>query len=173
MLPSISTCWRFIRENDLPTLWSSLIDRNAHPFLQFIKYGFCGVAAAVAHNGVMLALSISVFPAGKGMLVDGQAISEAVRSHNLVLNNAIAWPFGTLVAYLLNVAFVFTPGRHSKWMEWVLFWIVSAIGFFPGAFVVHWLAEDIGLSSTVSQLGFVFTAVIVNFLCRKFVIFKG
>ena len=48
-----------------------------------------------------------------------------------------------------------------------------ACGFFPGAFVVHWLAYDLHLSSTLSQLGFVFTAVLVNFLCRKFVIFKG
>jgi putative flippase GtrA len=78
-----------------------------------------------------------------------------------------------VVAYFLNIAFVFTPGRHSKWVEMVLFWIISAIGFFPGAIVVHWLAEGLGLSSTISQLGFVFTSVLVNFLCRKFVIFKG
>ena len=173
MLVLITAAWRFIRQNDLPTIWSALISRDAHPMLQFMKYGMCGAAAAVAHNGVMIALSLTLFPAGKGMLVDGQVISEAVRSHNLVLNNAIAWPFGTLVAYFLNIAFVFTPGRHSKWMEMILFWIISAIGFFPGAFVVHWLAEGLGLPSTISQLGFIFTSVLVNFLFRKFVIFKG
>lgn len=173
MLSLLTASWRFICQNDLPAIWRALISRDAHPLLQFMKYGLCGVAAAVTHNGVMIALSLTLYPAGKGMLVDGQVISEALRSHNLVLNNAIAWPFGTLVAYWLNIAFVFTPGRHSKWMEMVLFWIISAIGFFPGAFVVHWMAEGLGLPSTISQLGFIFTSVLVNFLCRKFVIFKG
>lgn len=173
MLTQLKDAWRFIRENNLSTIWRALISRDAHPLLQFMKYGFCGVAAAVTHNGIMIALSLTLFPAGKGMVVDGQAISDALRSHNLVLNNALAWPFGTLVAYWLNIAFVFTPGRHGKMVEMALFWVISAIGFFPGAFVVHWLAEGLHLSSTVSQLGFVFTAVLVNFLCRKFVIFKG
>lgn len=173
MLEPISAAWRFIRQNDLSTIWRALISRDAHPLVQFVKYGLCGVFAAVTHNGIMVALSLTLYPAGQGMLVDDQPISDALRSHNLVLNNALAWPFGTLVAYWLNIAFVFTPGRHSKLTEMAMFWVVSAIGFFPGAFVVQWLAEDMKLPSTVAQLGFVFTSVAVNFLTRKFVIFKS
>lgn len=173
MLAPLRTAWQFVCQNDLPTIWRALLQRDAHPLLQFFKYGMCGAMAATMHNGIMLAFSLTLFPAGSGMLVDGQPITDELRSHNLVLNNALAWPFGTVVAYWLNILFVFTPGRHSKMMEMVLFWIISAIGFFPGALVVKWLAEGCGFSSTFSQLGFVFTSVIVNFLCRKFVIFKG
>ncbi len=173
MLVPIQNAWRFFRQNDLPTVWRALLQRDAHPLLQFFKYGMCGVVAAVTHNGIMLALSLTVYPAGSGMLVDGHPITDELRSHNLVLNNALAWPFGTLVAYWLNILFVFTPGRHSKMTELILFWIISAIGFFPGAFVVKWLAEGCGFSSTFSQLGFVLTSVMVNFLCRKFIIFKS
>jgi putative flippase GtrA len=90
-----------------------------------------------------------------------------------VVNNAFAWPFGTLVAYWLNILFVFTPGRHSKLTELAMFWIASAIGFFPGGFVAHWLAASYHLPSLIAQLGFVVTSVMVNFLCRKFVIFKN
>lgn len=172
MLSLFKTAWLFIQQNDVPTIWRALMNRDAHPLLQFIKYGLCGVLAALAHNSVMATLSLTLFPAGKGMIVDGAAISEAVRSHHLVLNNALAWPFGTIVAYWLNIRFVFTPGRHSRLVEMLLFWVVSAIGFFPGAYVVKWLAEDLSLPSTIAQLGFVFTAVAVNFLTRKFVIFK-
>lgn len=172
MLSLLKTAWLFVRENDIPTLWRALMSRNSHPLLQFLKYGLCGVLAALAHNSVMATLSLTLFPAGKGMVVDGAVISETLRSHHLVLNNALAWPFGTIVAYWLNIRFVFTPGRHSRLVEMILFWIVSAIGFFPGAYVVHWLAEDLSLPSTVAQLGFVFTSVAVNFLTRKFVIFK-
>ena len=172
MLSLLKTAWLFIQHNDVPTIWRALMSRNAHPVLQFLKYGLCGVLAAIAHNLIMATLSLTIFPAGKGMVVDGVAISEAVRSHNLVLNNAISWPFGTIVSYWLNIQFVFTPGRHSRLVEMVLFWIVGAIGFFPGAYVVKWMAEDLSLPSTIAQLGFVFTSVAVNFLMRKFVIFK-
>jgi putative flippase GtrA len=154
-------------------LWRTFLKRDSHPTLQFIKYAACGIAAAILHNGVMATLSLTLFPAGKGMMVDGEAISESLRAYHLVLNNAIAWPFGTALAYWLNILFVFTPGKHSKKVEMSLFWIISAIGFFPGGFVVHWLAHGLGLPSTIAQLGFVLTSVTVNFLSRKFIIFKN
>lgn len=133
MTAPILAAWRFVRQNDLPTLWRALLSRDAHPALQFLKYGLCGVAAALAHNGVMVLLSVTLFPAAKGALMDGQAISEALRSHHLVLNNALSWPFGTAVAYWLNILFVFTPGRHGRVIELLLFAGISALSFFPGA----------------------------------------
>lgn len=173
MLNLLRSAWIFYRENDTATVWRALLSREAHPLIQFGKYGLCGVAAAITHNGILTLLSIYVFPAGQGMIVDGQVLSEAVRADHLVINNAISWPFGTLVAYWLNILFVFTPGRHSKMAELLMFWTASAIGFFPGGFVAHWLAASFHLPSLVAQLGFVFTSVLVNFVCRKFIIFKG
>jgi putative flippase GtrA len=150
-----------------------MFQRGGHPALQFLKYGFCGVVAALVHNGITAVLSLTLFPAGRGMMVDGAPIEESLRAYHLVLNNAIAWPFGTVVAYWLNVLFVFTPGRHGKWLEMILFWTISALGFFPGGLVAHWLVDKAGLPSTLAQLGFVFTSVTVNFICRKFIVFKG
>jgi putative flippase GtrA len=173
MLLPITPAIRFIRENTWPTVWQEFLRRDAHPLLQFIKYGFCGVAAAVVHNGILTVLSLTVFPAAKDMVIDGQILDEVARNRHLLINNTIAWPFGTLVAYLMNTAFVFTAGRHSKAVELGMFFVVSAIGFFPGIFVVNWLAGHLHLPSTVAQLGFIFTSVMVNFLCRKFIIFKG
>lgn len=173
MISSLQAAFRFVRANTWTDVFRAALSRDSHPFLQFIKYGFSGVAATVVHNVVVAILSATVFPAGKGMLIDGQLLPEEVRAWHLVLNNALAFPFGTVTAYLLNVAFVFTPGRHHKVIEAVLFFLVGAAGFFPGAFVVNWLAGYWHLPSTVAQLGFIITSVIVNFLCRKFIIFKG
>jgi putative flippase GtrA len=172
MLPMLKSAWIFFRQNDLRTVWHALISRDAHPLLQFIKYGCCGVVAAITHNGILTVLSLTIFPAGQGMIVDGQVLDEALRAKNLIINNALAWPFGTLMAYWLNILFVFTPGRHGKMAELAMFWIASAIGFFPGGFVAHWLASSFHLPSLIAQLGFVVTSVMVNFLCRKFIIFK-
>lgn len=172
MLSQLRSLSQFVRHNDWRTILTQGLSRDAHPLFQFIKYAFCGVAAALTHNGIITLLSFTLFPAGKGMMVDGAVLDEVVRNRHLLINNTIAWPFGTLVAYVLNIAFVFSPGRHSKGVELMLFTAVSAIGFFPGIFVVNWLAGHLHLPSTYAQLGFVFTSVLVNFLCRKFIIFK-
>jgi putative flippase GtrA len=172
MVKELAATCRFIRANDWRTIRNAFLRRDTHPFLQFVKYGIAGVAAALAHNGLVLVLTLSLLPAGKGMLIDGQVLDEMTRNRHLLLANTFAWPLGTVVAYLMNTAFVFTPGRHSKLIEAGLFAFVGALGFFPGLLVVDWLAGRLGLPSTLAQLGFILTSVAVNFLCRKFLIFK-
>lgn len=172
MVKELAATCRFIRANDWRTIRDAFLNREAHPFLQFVKYGLAGVVAALAHNGLVLALTLTILPATKGMVIDGQVLDEALRNRHLLWANTLAWPLGTVVAYVMNTAFVFTPGRHSKLVEAGLFALVGAIGFFPGLLVVDWLAGHLGLASTVAQLGFILTSVAVNFLCRKFLIFK-
>ncbi len=172
MLQPTLAALRYLRTHSWTEIWRTLAQRDSHPLLQFLKYGFCGVAATVVHNGVLALLSITLLPAVQGMLVDGQVLSESVRNRHLLINNCIAFPFGLLTAYFLNIAFVFTPGRHRPAIEFLLFSLVGALGFFPGLVVVNWLAGHLHLPSAVAQAGFILTSVIVNFLCRKFVIFK-
>lgn len=164
---------QFIRTNDLKTIMARFNARDAHPFIQFIKYGLCGGGATVVHQLVVTALSLTVLPAGKNMLVNGQLLEEAVRNQNLLINNTLAFPFGLMTAYFTNKAWVFTPGRHSAMTEFLLFAGVGALGFFPGLVAVNWMAGTLHLPSVVAQLGFVFTSFLVNFICRKFVIFRG
>jgi putative flippase GtrA len=172
MTSQLFAATRYLRTHDWRTIFADACSRDAHPLIQFFKYALCGAAAAITHNGILAVLSVTIFPAGKGMIVDGMVLDEAVRNTNLIINNTLAWPFGSLVAYYLNILFVFTAGRHSKLMEFLLFMVVSAVGFFPGILVVNWLAGHLHLSSTLAQLGFILTSVMVNFLSRKFIIFK-
>lgn len=139
---------------------------------QFLAYAACGVAALLTHNAVVWALSLSLWPAGEGMTWQGGVISDAQRAHHLLINNALAWPAGTWLAYRLNTALVFQSGRHSPAVERLLFVAVAALGFFPGGWVAHWLVQHWHLPSLIAQAGFVGTSVAVNFLCRKFFIFR-
>lgn len=173
-MPSpLSEAFQFIRSNDLKTIIARFNARDAHPVIQFFKYGLCGGAATVVHQLVVTALSLTYFPAGKNMIVNGQLLDEVVRNHNLLIANTLAFPFGLMTAYVTNKLWVFTPGRHSAMTEFMLFAGVGALGFFPGLVAVNWLAGTLHLPSVVAQLGFVFTSFLVNFICRKFVIFKG
>lgn len=173
MMISLTETRRFFQENDWRTIVARMNARDTHPLIQFIKYAICGVVSAIAHNGTVALAVMLWFPAWKGMLIDGVPLDEATRAHNLKLANAWAFPFGTMVAYLTNSLWVFTAGRHSKIKEFLLFFLVAAIGFFPGLFVVDWLAGYLHLPSTIAQMGFIFTSVAVNFVCRKFIIFKS
>ncbi|MCP5558340.1 MAG: GtrA family protein [Verrucomicrobiaceae bacterium] len=173
MASLLTSLFQFLKQNDLKTIIARLNSRDTHPVVQFIKYGLCGVAATLIHTGIVTVLSIWVYPAGKGMLVDGAPLTEALREHNLLLNNTLAFPFGLITAYLTNRLWVFSPGKHHVFMEFLLFAVIGAIGFFPGLLAVKWLAGHLHLPSTVAQLGFVVTSFLVNFVCRKFVIFKG
>lgn len=173
MMQQLADARRFFRDNDWRTILVRMNARDTHPMIQFIKYGICGVAATLAHNGLLLIITSTWLPAAQGMLVNGIPLDEVTRVFNLKLGNALAFPAGLLVAYLTNVLWVFTTGRHSRIKEFALFTITAAIGFFPALFAVEGLAGYLGLSSTVAQLGFIITSVAVNFACRKFIIFKS
>ena len=172
MQQTLADLRRVFAENDWRAIAARVMSRDTHPIIQFIKYGVCGVAAALAHNLTVLLVATLWLPTAKGMLVDGVVLDEATRVVNLRLANLIAFPVGALVAYVTNVLWVFSRGRHSRRRELVLFVLVSALSFFPCLYSVDWFAGRLGWSSTATQLGFIFVSVCVNFICRKLFIFQ-
>ena len=154
--------------------------RDAHPLVQFIKYGMAGGIATVVDTLIFYTLSWKVFP-GLGdddpvvnvLGISVTAVSEAIRSRNYVINRAITFLFSNLVAYILNMLWVFTPGRHNRWVEVGLFYLVSVTSYFIGTFVGWFLIWKFELSTTVAFLANVVAALLINYVCRKYVIFKG
>ena len=173
MISAIKEAFGFIRENSFKTIVARIHQRNVPSLIQFSVYVMCGLMATVVHNGLVIILSLTVFPAGKDMIVDGALLAEAVRKKNLLLNNTISFPIGCIVAYFTNIFFVFTPGKHSRMKELLLFFGVAACGFFPGLWVIDFLVGRYNVPSVFAQCAFVITSFMVNFFMRKFVIFKG
>lgn len=173
MASQLSAAIQFLRDNDLKTISGYLLSRDAHPAIQFLKYAFCGAAATVLHQGIFFALSYTVIPAGDGMMVDGRPITDQMRYWNGIINNCIAFVPVLIFVYALNRRFVFTPGRHSGAVEFLLFGGVAAIGNAAGIVGGPMLIKWFGVPTWLSQGTFIITSFLVNFLCRKFVIFKG
>jgi len=157
---------RFFRENDWRTILARMNARDTHPVIQFMKYGICGVGSMIVGQSIWLALSIWVWPA-----LDPDLPKE-IRALHSTYNNIIAFFFGNLFAYVTNSMWVFTPGRHHRVMEFIYFSLVSTVAFVIGLAVGPALIQMYGISTLLAQLLMIIASVMVNFVCRKFFVFK-
>lgn len=165
-------------------LWRQFFQREAHPVVQFIKYGIAGAIATGTHILTFFVLSLWVFPAMladtgvDAMLInwlgiDMPELAAATRQRNFIINNLLAFLLGNVVAYGLNFYWVFHPGRHRRHIEITLFLVVSAISLAVGVQIGVWIMRVFGATTTVAQLGNIIAAVMINYVCRKYFVFKG
>jgi putative flippase GtrA len=161
-------------------LLRQFLQRDAHPAIQFVKYGLAGGLATAVDILIFFLLAWLAFPA----LLEGEKlvqwsgiqvtpVAEALRLRNFVINSAIAFLFSNLTAYIANVLWVFEPGRHHRAVEIGLFYAVSLTSIVVGTALGGALIKWFGLSTTASYLAKMFASVMINYVCRKFIIFKG
>lgn len=154
--------------------------RQHSPFVQFIKYGICGGLATGVHILVFFVCAWKLFPAlgAQDPLVRffGLTVTppvEAVRAWHALFDNLIAFVFSNLTAYLLNILWVFERGRHRWWVEVGLFYAVSGISLVLGSILQTWLIKQFGLATTPAFGANVVASMSINFILRKFMVFKG
>lgn len=162
----LQSALQFIKSNDWRTVLAHVNSRDAHPMLQFIKYGICGLGAFITHQLIWLGLSLRFFPS-----IDS-SLPDSTRALNSTISNSIAVVFSTAVAYVTNVLWVFKSGRHSRTVEIASFFSIGVISFAGGLMAGPWLIKTFGLNTLVAQLSMAVTSVLINFVCRKFFIFK-
>ena len=156
------------------------LQREAHPFIQFIKYAISGGMATMVDIVLFYLLAWKVFPAlgaddpvvkllGLKVVVVGQL----TRSNNYFLIKVLTFFFGNLTAYILNVLWVFKPGRHSRLKEFTLFYAVSITSWTIGTVLGALLIRAFGWTTTLAYLVNMATSLMINYVCRKFLIFHG
>lgn len=148
--------------------------------VQFLKYSLSGAVAVAVHVVVFYLFSWLAVPALKSDDVVARllnltvtAVSDGVRARNAIINNWLAFIFSNLAAYVLNVCWVFKPGRHSRLVEISMFYAVSAISIAVGSAVMGVLINSFGMSTTMAFGADIVAAALVNFAVRKYYIFKG
>ncbi len=154
--------------------------REAHPTIQFVKYAMAGGVATATDMVIFFILAFSLFPAltEAELLVqlfgvEVPEIAESVRERNFIINSVLAFLVANLVAYVINVLWVFEPGRHKRHVELILFYVVSTGSVFMGTLLGWAMIRFFGTTTEVSYLGKVIAAVLINFVCRKYIVFKG
>ena len=156
-----------LRNDGFKKTFQFLNSRDAPGFVQFAKYGVCGVIAVlVLLVFTELASHFLNLPFDKS---DGTMDLQKAED-NFIICTLIAFPFSNLAAYLLNVIWVFTPGKHSRLKEFSMFTAIAlfacVVGLFAGPVMI-----SKGLHPRIAQLGLIIASTLVNFACRKLLIF--
>ena len=158
---------------------------DAHPFFQFVKYGIAGAAATAVQIVLFSIFAWKLIPAltpddifvrameYMGFHVDMPTMSEGTRAWRAMANNLIAFPFSNTVAYLSNILWVFKRGRHGFWTEFGLFTAISLVSFLAGTGIIWLLINYIGMQTTYAFLINIVFSVLINFVFRKFFVFKS
>jgi putative flippase GtrA len=159
----IGRAWEFFQTNGFK---NTLLSREAPFLIQFGKYGVCGVISVVVLAAVIAA----------GELWFPQYFSDKLPTNTLAWNTAflhfVAFVPSNFTAYGLNRWLVFTPGRHSIGREIFLFTLISFISFSLGEILPFWLVKNVDVPRPVIHFSFIISSAMVNFVCRKFLVFE-
>lgn len=146
--------------------------KDTHTFLQFVKYGICGVGALIVHTVIFKLLLKFVWP----HLDVTPSTDPAERWNHAIATLSpmfVGFLFANAFVYWLNTKWVFTQGRHSAVREFAIFTLVNLPGAVGGALGQSALIAFAGWSPMLSLIGFVVPNAMINFVCRKFFIFKN
>ena len=153
---------------------------EAGPVVQFIKYGISGGLATFVHIVIFHLLAWKIFPSLQEndlfIVILGITVTEldvATRSLNSMLSNGVAFICSNMVAYIINVFWVFKPGRHHRIIEIGLFYLVSGVSVVIGTSMMGFLIRYYGMQTTYAFTVNIVSAVMINYGMRKFYIFKG
>jgi putative flippase GtrA len=95
------------------------------------------------------------------------------RSVNAMFSNLLAFTIANFFCYILNVKFVFKPGRHHWFIEMALFYLASGVSIVLGTLLMGWLIVHYGMRTDFAFSANLVTSLLINYAMRKFVIFKG
>jgi len=147
---------------------------------QFLKYGLSGCIAVASHALVFHLAAWKIFFALQPndwfiryFRLPIQELDSTTRSRNSMKANGVAFVVSNLVAYVINIYWVFAPGRYSWIVEISLFYVVSGLAMMIGTMIMGFLIRQFGMLTTYAFGSNIFTAVIINYVMRKFFIFGG
>ena len=117
-------------------------------FIQFIKFGFVGVIAAIIDWGILIILREVFF-------VD------------VVIASAISFIISVIVNYILSMRFVFESKNDNKTKEFIVFALLSTGGLFINQFIMWFGVEKLTIYYLLVKFFATFFVLIYNFITRK------
>ena len=160
--------------------WDHYLSHDAPPFVQFVKYGLAGGVATATHILTFFAAGFLLFPCVtaddplvKLFGLAAPLVDETLRARNAVFSNLVAFMVSNTVCYIINRMFVFKPGRHHVVIEFLLFLAVSAVSMTVGTTLMGLLIRNFGIQTTYAFGANILSSLAINYVMRKFFVFKG
>ena len=157
----------------------ALLSHDAHPIVQFIKYGMVGGMSTVVHMVCFFLCGWFLFPCitqddilVKLLGLSAPEIAEGVRASRAAYSNGIAFLVSNTFCYFLNILFVFKSGKHHPVVEFLLFFGVSAISMVIGTGIQTLLIAKLAMQTTIAFGANIFSSLFINYTVRKFFIFQ-
>jgi putative flippase GtrA len=181
---------------------SAFLSHDAGPLAQFIKYVLVGGIATAVNILAFYIAGWLLFPCltdndvvvrlvkrltrrttkveGRRSKDDDDATTQRCndatnrsRARNAIFCNVIAFFFSNTTCYILNRLYVFRPGAMSVFWEAVSFFAVSAVSTFIGTACQTVLIRKAGMQTTFAFVANLVSALAINFVMRKYVVFNG
>jgi putative flippase GtrA len=156
------------------------LSHDVHPLVQFIKYGIVGGMATGVHILTFFFFAWQLFPCLTAnditvrlLGLSVEPMTEAIRAWNATLCNLCGFCTSNLFCYLLNRLFVFKPGKHHIFVEFLLFFGVSSISLVFATALQDQLIRHYSIQTTLAFGANILCALLVNYATRKFFIFKS
>ena len=161
------------------------LSHDCGPFAQFVKYGAVGVMATCVHLAVFYLLASTCL---KCLTEDDKAVRllslpsaaftgaepwYASRGTLASGATAVGFTVANVFCYIMNRAFVFTPGRFRWPVEFAMFFAAAAFATVVALAAMKVLIDFFGVMTSLAVVAEVAISFIVNFFVRKHVIFKG
>ena len=157
-----------------------LLGNEAGNFIQFVKYAISGGIATITHILVFHLVAWKLFYAlqandwfVKILKLSIHQISHSARARNSMKANGVAFILSNFVAYLINIYWVFVPGRYHWIVQIGLFYVVSGVAIAVGTAVMVFLIRRFGMLTTHAFGANIFAGLMINYAMRKFFIFNG
>ncbi len=154
--------------------------RDHTPVVQFIKYGIGGALATLVHMALFYLLALKLLPALKQddlianlLHLSRTPASDALRARNYMIDYTVAFLFSNMVAYVINIYWVFHRGRHHWLLEIAYFYAVSGVSAIIGTLLTGSMIHQWGVSTSLAFGVNVIVSLLINFVVRKSFVFKG
>ena len=134
---------------------------------QVILYTICGGISALIMTVIISGLNV-LYPD----YVDQERLSQELVSQHTNVFNTIAFIPSSLVAFFTNRILVFGAGKHPIALEFLIYSMISTVSYLGGIKGSAWIVESLNTPSYIGSIIFGVSTAIINFFCRKFIIFR-
>ena len=162
-----------------------ILSHDSGPFWQFVKYGTIGVLSTLVQLVVFYALAATVLPCLTpedaavrylglpSVTFTGAEPWYAARWFVAAVATVVGFTVANVFCWLMNRWFVFRPGKFRWYAEFAMFYGAAALATALALLVQSVLISWLGVTTSVAAFVEVVASFLVNFVVRKFFIFRG